>query len=286
MDVTVVKPSKNRKFWQELGAKSLIWACAALTLLILFIIIGYVFSKGWSAVNLEFLTEMPHRRGREGGILPTIVSTFYLMTLSVVIATPISIGAAIYLNEYTKESWLTKLIRFGTESLAGVPSIIFGLFGFAFFVYYLNLGWSMLSGALTLALMILPILIRTTEESLKTVPISFREGSLALGATKWQTIKKVILPSAIPGILTGVILGMGRVVGETAAIMLTAGSALRLPESIFDPGRAMSLHLYLLASEGVAMDKAYGTAVVLIILILIVNLTTNFLLDKVIAKKY
>jgi len=274
----------NVKNIQEKLGKSILWLCAGATLIILFIIIAYVIQQGFSALSWDFLTEMPKRRGRQGGIYPTIISTVYLMVMSAAIATPIAVGAAVYLTEYTRDNWLTRIIRFGTESLAGIPSIIFGLFGYIFFVLYLDLGWSIVSGSLTLSIMILPILIRTTEESIKTVPGSYREGSLALGATKWQTIQKVVLPSAIPGIITGVILGMGRAVGETAAVMLTAGSALRIPETLFDNSRAMSVHLYLLSMEGVAIEKAYGTALVLIIFILVINMTTNFLLSRF-AKK-
>lgn len=264
--------------------KALFWISGIITIVILFVILGYVLEKGISAINWGFLTEMPLRRGRAGGILPTIVASLELMGFSALIAAPIGIGTAIYLTEYTVESKFTKFVRFTIESLAGIPSIIFGLFGFAFFVLYLDLGWSILAGSLTLAVMILPILIRTTEEALKTVPKSFREGSLALGANQWQTITKIILPSALPGIITGIILGMGRAIGETAAVMLTAGSALRMPESIMDPARSMSLHLYLLASEGVAVKNAYGTALVLIFFILVINLFTNFVIGRLGAR--
>jgi phosphate transport system permease protein len=269
----------TNKLQEKLG-KTMLWLCAAATLVVLFVIIAYVVKQGFSSLSWEFLTEMPRRRGRLGGIYPTIVSTVYLMLLSAAIATPVALGAAVYMTEYTRDNWLIRVVRFGTESLAGIPSIIFGLFGYVFFVLYLNLGWSIISGSLTLAIMILPILIRTTEESIKTVPVAYREGSLALGATKWQTIRKVVLPSAVPGVITGVILGMGRAVGETAAVMLTAGSALRLPESLLDNSRAMSVHLYLLSMEGTAIDKAFGTALVLIIFILIINLSTNVLLSR------
>jgi phosphate transport system permease protein len=269
----------TNKLQEKLG-KAMLWLCAAATLVVLFVIIAYVVKQGFSSLSWEFLTEMPRRRGRLGGIYPTIVSTVYLMLLSAAIATPVALGAAVYMTEYTRDNLLIRVVRFGTESLAGIPSIIFGLFGYVFFVLYLNLGWSIISGSLTLAIMILPILIRTTEESIKTVPVAYREGSLALGATKWQTIRKVVLPSAVPGVITGVILGMGRAVGETAAVMLTAGSALRLPENLLDNSRAMSVHLYLLSMEGTAIDKAFGTALVLIIFILIINLSTNVLLSR------
>ena len=190
---------------------------------------------------------------------------------------PIGIGAAIYLNEYAKEGKLVRGIRFATESLAAVPSILFGLFGMMFFLGTLKLGFSMLSGALTVSMMVLPTIVKATEEALKTVPVAYREGSLALGASKIATIGKVVLPSALPGILTGVILGTGRIVGETAAIYLTAGTMYRLPMNAMESGRTLSTHLYLLAKEGISFSEAYGTAVVLLVVILLLNLTTYFI---------
>ncbi|RYD04737.1 hypothetical protein N752_12485 [Desulforamulus aquiferis] len=175
---------------------------------------------------------------------------------------------------------MVKVIRFATETLAGIPSIIFGLFGFAFLVLFMGFSWSLLSGGLTLAFMVLPTIVRTSEEAIKSVPLSFREGSMALGATKWQTVWKIVLPSALPGILTGIILSMGRAVGETAAVILTAGSSLNIPASIMDPGRTMSVHLYILAMEGISMEKAYATAAVLIILIFVINSLANLIMRK------
>lgn len=281
MNLTNVQ--RRNKMGEYLG-KGFLWLCAIITLLSLFIVLGYVMQRGLAHVSWEFISEMPAKRGREGGIFSIVVNTLHLMFLSVAIATPIAVGTAIYLTEYTRENFLTRIIRFGTEALAGIPSIIFGLFGFAFFVLYSGLGWSLLSGALTLALMILPIMIRSTEESLKTVPRAYREGSLALGATLWQTVYKVVLPSAIPGIVTGIILGMGRAVGETAVVLLTTGSALRIAESMFDQGRVLSLHLFMMAMEGVAIDKAYATAVILIFFILIINTITNVVLKRFVNK--
>nr|WP_243183306.1 phosphate ABC transporter permease PstA [Anaerosolibacter carboniphilus] len=257
-----------------------IYLAALLTLVALVSIIGYVLMNGLKYLDFDFFIKEPSSMGREGGIFSIIVGTFYLTIVSIAIATPIGVAAAIYLTEYAKETKLVKIIRFGTETLAGIPSIIFGLFGFVFFVILLGFRWSILSGGLTLAIMILPTLIRTTEESLKTVPQSFREGSLALGATKWQTIIKVVLPSSISGILTGLILGIGRAVGETAAVMLTAGSSLGVPMSIMDPTRTMSVHLYLLASEGLSKEKTFATATVLIIFVVLINLSANILANK------
>lgn len=272
---------------EETIAKAILWIAALMTLAILVAIITYVFSKGLPHVDLQFLLERPRKMGAKGGIFPTIVGTVYFTLVTLLIAAPIGVGAAIYLNEYTKESFLTKIIRTGTDALAGIPSIIFGLFGFAFFVVLLEPitnGWSILSGSLTAACMILPTIIRTSEEALKTVPSSFREGSLALGATKWQTISKVILPSAIPGIITGIILGIGRVVGETAALILTLGGSLQIPVSIFDGTRTMSMHLYSVAMEVGSFDKAFATATVLILTIFIINLIANRIMNRFIAK--
>jgi phosphate transport system permease protein len=200
------------------------------------------------------------------------------------VATPLGIGTALYLTEYTRESKITRIIRFSAESLSAIPSIVYGLFGFIFFVIYLKLGWSVLSGGLTLAVMILPTIIRTSEEAIRTVPSLYREVSFSLGGTKWQTIVGVVIPSALPGIATGVILGIGRSVAETAAVILTAGSALRMPVSLFSPTRTMAVHFYIMAREGLSMERAYGTAALLIILILIINIVANMLVNRFVAK--
>jgi phosphate transport system permease protein len=194
---------------------------------------------------------------------------------------PIGVGAAIYLTEYTREGAFTRVIRFGTESLAGVPSIIFGLFGFIFFVTTLQMGWSLLAGALTLALMVLPTIIRTTEESIRTVPRSYRDTGYSLGATRWEMVSTTVLPTALPGIVTGVILAFGRAVSETAAVIFTAGTALNLPTSIFSPVRTMAVHFYILAVEGISLNKAYATGTVLIITILAINAIANYLVRRV-----
>ena len=271
-------------------AKTALWIAGFSTVAVLILVIGYVLFEGFHVLSWEFITMKPKKMGSQGGIFPSIVSTIYFTFLTLLIATPIGVGAAIYLTEYTREGKITRIIRFGTEALAGIPSIVFGLFGFAFFVILLEPitnGWSLISGALTGATMILPTLVRTAEEAIKTVPVSYREGSLALGATKWQTIYKVVLPSALPGIVPGIILSIGRVVGETAALMLTLGGSLRLPDSIFDPARTMSMHLYLVAMEvgtKEAMDKAFGTATVLIITIFIINTAANWVMKRFITK--
>ncbi len=242
-------------------------------LAILGIILFDIFSKGLPYVTLSFLTEYPRDLGREGGIFPAIIGTIYLVSGAILIALPLGVGAAIYLTEYTKEGRISLLIRTATDLLNGTPSIVFGLFGFTFLVLYLNWGVSLLAGQVTLALMILPTLIRTTEESLRSVPNALREGSLALGATTWQTIFRVVLPQAVPGIITGSILSIGRAAGETAPIMFTAVVFSRrfLPDSVFDPVMALPYHLYILATNVPgATHNQYATAVVLLLLVILI----------------
>ena len=273
-NLKTIKATKNAVFYGIIGL------LAAITLAALIIIIGYILINGMSHINIEFLTQEPRKMGKEGGIFSVIIGTLLVTGVGVLIATPIGIAAAIYFTEYSKEGrWIT-IIRFFTEILAGIPSIIFGLFGFAFFVVFLGMGWSVISGGLTLALMVLPTLIRATEESLKTVPMAYREGSLSLGATKWQTIVKVIVPCCRPGILTGLILGIGRAIGETAAVMLTVGGSLRVPTSIFDSTRTMSVHLYILAAEGLSEEKTYTTAALLIFIVLLINVSANLISSR------
>ena len=261
-------------------ATATLWAMTGLTVATLLFIIGFVLRRGLPEVTGEFLTASPHDMGRQGGILPMIVGTLYVTAVAVAVATPLGLGTAIFLTEYTREGWLTRVVRFGAECLAGVPSIIFGLFGFVFFVIYLQMGWSVLAGGLTVAFMILPTVIRTAEEAIKAVPAQYREVAYTLGASKWQAIVKVVLPSALPGILTGIILGIGRSLSETAAVIFTAGSSLKMPVSLFDPARTMSVHFYLLAREGISMPKAYATAAVLVLAILVINVTAYGLMNR------
>lgn len=223
--------------------------------------------------------------GRSGGILATIVSTIYLIGIALFFATPLGLGTAIYLTEYTREGLVTKIIRFGTESLAGIPSIILGLFGFAIFVIAFGWGWSLLSGGLTLSAMLLPTIIRTSEESIMAVPQEYREVAFSLGLGKWKTITRVVLPAALPGIVTGIVLSIARSIGETAVIIFTAGSSLRFPNSIFESGRTMAVHFYILAREGISMPMAYGTAAVLVLLILIINISA-YMLMRLLMKRY
>ncbi len=256
------------------------------TVIVLFFIIGYVFKNGFAQLSLEFLTDRTREMGKEGGILPSIVGTLFITVLAIIIATPLGVGSAVYLVEYTRGGLLRKIISFGADCLAGVPSIIFGLFGFIFFVIQLKLGWSILSGSLTLAVMIIPTIIRTSEEAIKAVPQSYREISYSLGGGKLDTILKVVLPTSLPGILTGVILGIGRAIGETAAVIFTAGSSLGMPTSVFSSTRTLAVHFYILAREGISMPKAYATATVLIIIILFVNLVAYRLMHRFMAKYY
>lgn len=260
--------------------KTVFWVAGIITLIILLVIIGYVLYKGLPVIDLEFLIAEPIDSGKSGGIFPMIVSSIYVTLLAVIVATPIGVGAAVYLAEYAGEGAVVKLIRFGAETLSSIPSIVFGLFGLAFFVIYMGLGWSVLSGGLTLALMALPTILAASEVSIESVNKSYSEGSLALGATKWQTVYRVVIPAALPGITTGVILGMARAIAEAAAILYTVGAALSVPISLLDPARPLPLHLYIIATEGISLENAYGTAAVLVILILIITVVTNTLLDR------
>lgn len=265
-------------------AVSLMWVLAGITVGVLLFIIVFILWRGLPQVSWEFLSEPPRSMGREGGIFPMIVTTAYVTGLAVLIAAPIGLGTAIYLTEYTREGRLTAVIRFGADCLAGIPSIIFGLFGFVFFVISLGMGLSVLSGALTLALMVLPTIIRTSEEAIRAVPRAFREVSYGLGSTRWQMVTRVVLRSALPGITTGIVLAVGRSISETAAVMLTAGSALGMPQSIFSSGRTLSLHFYVLSREGISMSKAYATAAILIVVILAINLFAYWLMRRFAAK--
>ena len=265
-------------------AQTTLWVMTLVTVGVLLFIIFFILRRGLPVLSLEFLTANPADMGKAGGIFSTIVGMAALTALAILIAAPLGVGTAIYLTEYTWGGPVTRVIRFGAECLAGIPSIIFGLFGFILFVTKLKFGWSILSGGLTLALMLLPTIIRTSEEAIKSVPPAYRTVSFSLGSTKWQTVTRVVLPSAIPGIVTGIVLSVGRSIGETAATIFTAGSALRMPTSIFSSTRTMSVHFYILAREGISMSKAYGTAAVLIIAILGINILTYYLMNRFIKK--
>lgn len=251
-----------------------------ITLLILVTILGYILVKGLPVINFEFLFLSPIDAGREGGIFPMIISSIYVVFIAAIIATPLGVGAAIYMSEYASNQKVIKFIRFGSEALASIPSIVFGLFGLAFFVVFLKLGWCILSGGLVLALMAIPTIFQVAEVTLSSIPNSYKEGGYGLGATKWQVIYSVILPAALPGIITGVILAMTRAISEAAAVMYAVGSAITVPVSIFDPGRPLPLHLYVLATEGVSLQNAYGTAAVLVIIVLVLTIATNLVVDR------
>jgi len=279
-----MKVNRTRYLTQTM-AKVFIWAAALSTIAVMILILFQILAEGLPVLHLRFFLESPKNMGREGGILSTIIGTFAVTLVALLFAAPLGVGTAIFLKEYTRESQISRIIRFGTDCLAGVPSIIFGLFGFVFFVIYLNMGWSILSGGLTLAAMILPTIISTAEEAIKTIPSSYREVSYSLGGTKWQTVTRAVLPNALPGIFTGIILGVGRSIGETAAVILTAGSSLAMPTSLFSPIRTMSIHFYILAREGISMEMAYGTGAALILLVLMINSTANWLLNRYIRHR-
>jgi len=218
--------------------------CTIFVISILLFIILFVFKNGINSITWEFLTHPTEAMGREGGIFPSIIGTLFLTLVAIIIATPLGVGSALYLTEYTKGGWIRRIISFGADCLAGVPSIIFGLFGFIFFVITLKLGWSILSGGFTLAVMILPTIIRTSEEAIKAVPRAYREISYSLGVGKIDTIIKIILPTAFPGIATGIVLGIGRAVSETAAVIFTAGSSLNMPTDLFSHPHPCRAFLY------------------------------------------
>ena len=260
--------------------KVLLWLFAGITVFMLVFILGFIFLKGFRKINITFLTADYSPSG-DGGILPMIISTLYSVVLSIVVATPIGVLAAVYLQEYAKQGKLVKIIRFATESLSGIPSIVYGLFGSIFFVEVLGFGYSILAGSLTVSIIILPVIIRTTEESLKSVPKFYREASLGLGATKFQTLYKVIVPSALPGVLSGVILSIGRVVGESAAVLLTAGTVAKMAKSIMSSSRTLTVHAYLVTKEAGDIEQAAAVGIVLIVIILVLNT-----IAKLITKKF
>ena len=267
-----------RQFKDNMLRASL-WGAALVSVAILVVIVGYIFYKGFSYISFDFIFGDYSPVGG-GGIWPMIVTTIYSILISLAIATPIGILAAVYLHEYAKQGRLVKTIRYATESLTGIPSIIYGLFGAVFFVTTVKLGMSIIAASLTLTIIVLPVIIRTTEEALKTVPATYREGSLALGTTKLQTLYKVILPSAMPGILSGIILSIGRIVGESAAIFLTAGTVAAMPDSIFSSARTLTVHSYLVTQESGDIGLAAAIGIVLIVIILVLNLLATFITKK------
>jgi phosphate transport system permease protein len=258
---------------------------------ILFSILGFIFVKGIGVINWDFITQMPEDGMTKGGIYPAIIGTLCLIAGSMLFAFPIGIMSGIYISEYTKDSWYRKFVQLMTANLAGVPSIVFGLFGMALFVNKLGFGDSILAGSLTLGLLALPVIIRTTEEALKAIDHSYREASYALGASKLQTIRRVTLPMALPNVITGLILSIGRVSGETAPILFTVAAYFlpKLPTSIFDQVMALPYHLYVISTSGTNIAEsrgmAYGTAVILILIVLILNIFAN-IIRRFLTKKY
>ena len=266
--------------------KILIYISAGFSVILLIGIIGYVFIKGIGSVNFSFLTTVTSTLKKTVGIAGNIVNTLYIIVITLLIATPVGIGSAIYLNEYAKPGKLVRAIEFTTETLSGIPSIIFGLFGMVFFGNVMGFGYSILTGSLTLTIMVLPLITRNTQEALKTVPDSYRSGALGMGATKWYMIRTILLPSAMPGIITGVILAIGRIVGESAALLFTAGSGYLLPKSgmgfltkNMESGGTLTIQLYLSMAKA-EYSTAFGIAVVLLIIVLFINFLTKYLAKK------
>ena len=282
--------SRTRKIKQAI-ALSMIRLSIIVITGAMFLMIGFIVLHGYQSISWSFLTDNPFDSMTKGGIFPAIAGTFYLTLGAILTAFPLGTASAIYLNEYAKEGKAVRFIRFGVNNLAGVPSVVFGLFGLALFVVYMGFGSSILSGSLTLGFLILPVVIGAAEEAIKAVPKTYREASLALGATKWQTIYRVVLPSALPGILTGSILGVGRAAGETAPIMFTAAAyyTSHLPNSIFDEVMALPYHIYVLATAGTHIQETrpiqYGTALVLITLVMGIN-TVAIIIRSRIRKRH
>lgn len=282
---------KKRNATQN-AAFGVFWLTGVIAVLIMGFVVGYIMVKGLPGITADFFTTSP-RGGLsgDGGIYSTIVTTFYMIVVTLAFATPLGVGAAIYLTEYSSNTdnkvicKLVSIARFGIETLAGVPSIIFGLFGYALFVSALSMGFSILSASLAGACLIIPVIIRTTEEALKSVPRGYREGSLALGANRWETTWKVVLPAALRGISTGILLSAGRIVSETAIFFVTLGGSYRVPHSLMSGGRTMALHVYYLAMETRAFDKAMSTAAVLVALIIIMNFTINTITSRISTKQ-
>ena len=263
--------------------KVLIYLATGVAIALLVGIMGYVFVRGLPQVSWQLLSTVQSSLKGTFGILGNIINTIYIIVITLIIAAPIGIGSAIYLNEYAKPGKLVRTIEFTTEILSGIPSIIFGLFGMVFFGMTLKLGYSVLTGSFTLTLMVLPLITRNTQEALKTVPDSYRSGALGIGATKWYMIRTILLPSAAPGILTGVILSIGRIVGESAALLFTAGSGFQLPKNLvgklFESSGTLTIQLYL-SMQKAKYDQAFGIAVVLLIIVLGINLLTRFLTNR------
>lgn len=280
--------ARNRHAVQRIGF-SLITIVAIITVLPIVGTVIYILFKGGSAISLEFLTGFPHDGMRAGGILPAIIGTLYLTIGTAVFSVPLGIAAAIYLSEYAKENQWTRIIRLAIINLAGIPSVVYGLFGLGLFVLFLKFGTSILAASLTLSIMTLPVIISTAEEALRSVPQSFRTVSISLGATRWQTIRKIVLKEALPGILTGVILGLERAAGETAPILFTGAAFFlpRLPGSPFDATMALPYHLFVISTQVPEMpiQIQYGTALVLLVFVLTMNIIATVIRSRARARR-
>jgi phosphate transport system permease protein len=278
----------NRHLIQSIGFK-LLTAAAFLTVTPIILVLLYILWMGAPAISWEFISGFPYNGMREGGILPAIVGTVLLTLGTALFAVPLGIGAAVYLSEYASDNKWTRLIRIAIINLAGIPSVVYGLFGLGLFVLFLNLGTSIIAGSLTLAIMTLPVIISTAEEALRAVPQSFRIVSISVGATRWQTIRRIVLPQAFPGIITGVILGLERAAGETAPILFTVAAFFlpRLPHSPFDATMALPYHLFVISTQvpGMPVKLQYGTALVLLVFVLGMNLTAAFIRSRERAKR-
>lgn len=286
---------QKRKRPLEVFLMGAVYGAASISVLLVVGIIGYMFVKGFRMVSWRFLTTVTSTLKKTVGIAGNMVNTLYIILLTLLTATPIGVGAAVYLSEYARPGKLVRLMEFATETLAGIPSVIFGLFGMVFFGETLGLGYSLLTGALTLALMVLPLIVRNTQEALRTVPDSYRSGALGMGASKWYMIRTILLPSAMPGILTGVILAVGRIVGESAALLFTAGSGRLLPQmggsllqtmerlygKIFESGGTLTVELYLQMQKG-RYDVAFGVGCVLIVIVLCLNLFLKIIARRIV----
>lgn len=283
-----MKSSASRHLIQRLGF-GLLTLTALLTVIPIILIIGYILIQGAPAISWDFLTGFPTHGMRSGGILPAIVGTFYLTLGTAIFSVPLGIGAAIYLAEYAPENRWTRLIRIAIINLAGIPSVVYGLFGLGLFVIFLGFGTSLLAGSLTLSIMTLPVIISTAEEALRAVPQAFRTVSISVGATRWQTIQRIVLPQSLPGILTGVILGLERAAGETAPILFTVAAFFlpRLPNSPFDASMALPYHLFVISTQvpGMPLKIQYGTALVLLVFVLGMNLLATSIRSRARARR-
>jgi phosphate transport system permease protein len=280
---------KNNPYIKEKIAFALLLMATIIVVLPVIFIVFFIFKHGLSAISWEFLTQMPSKGMREGGIFPAIIGTLYLVLGTLLFALPLGVMSAIFLTEYAKDNWVTRMVKLAIINLAGVPSVVYGLFGLGIFVMFLKFGASILAGSLTLAIMVLPIIITTTREALDSVPQTFRQVSISLGVSKWDTIRYVVLPHAMPGILTGMILAISRAAGETAPILFTVAAFYlpKLPHSIFDQAMALPYHLYVVSTQvpNIRLDIRYGTALVLLMIVLSMNLVAIILRARFRKKK-